>query len=399
MTQPLRTLVVSTSFPLRDGATPGVFVRRMVDSLPNPIHATVLCPADAAPVQESISQARYKLLPFRYAPRPWQVVAQGPGGVMPAFKARPWRALLLPLMLGAMAWRILRDSRHTDLIHANWAICGAIATMVKPFRRRPIVVTLRGDDVTLAERSRLHRLVLDIVIRHATRIVCVASSMHVAVARLYPQSLSRVDVVLNGVGAEYLKLDPRAPCAGAPVELIAVGSLVKRKGYDLLLSALARLEGPAWRLTIIGDGPERQRLMELAGQLGIAQTIRLVGTIPPQEMPARLAQSDLIILSSRSEGRPNVVLEGMAAARPVVAFAIPGVTDLMTADEGWLAEPHDVSDFTRVLTDAIGNEQERLRRGLAARHRVIRSGWTWEATGAAYADIYRRALSSAAHGH
>lgn len=398
MMQRLRILLVSTSYPLRENATAGVFVRRMVESLPAPCQATVLCPADTQPELVSKGTFRYALLPFRYAPRSWQVLAQEPGGVIPSLKAMPWRVLLIPLLFGVMGWRLFREARRNDLVHANWAVCGAVAAIAAKLRHRPLVVTLRGDDVTLAERRRLHRFMLNVAIRHADCVVCVAWSMHAALSRLYPQYSARLEVVLNGVSEVFLRVALPAVREGGMVELLAVGSLIRRKGYDLLLTALARIESRSWRLVLIGEGPERESLMELARRLGVDVAVRFLGSISPEDMPCQYAKCDLVVFPSRSEGRPNVVLEAMAAARPVVAFSIPGVTDLVTSEVGWLVEPGSVSAYASALEEAIGNARLRQHRGEAARRRVISSGGTWEATGRAYAKIYRRALLSQTYG-
>lgn len=398
MTPARRVLVLSTSFPLRSGASAGIFVRRFVEALPESVNATVVCPGDQV-VHLNATYGRYRLHAFRYGPRRWQRLAQGPGGVMPALKARPWLGSLLPALLIAMAWRVFRAVREADVVHANWAVCGAIAALALVLRRQPMVVTLRGDDVTLAWDSRLQRLMLGVAVRRAAIVVCVADSMREAVARLYPSATSRLRVVFNGVGDEYLGLPPPAWREGTPVQLLAVGSLIRRKGHDLLLVALAQIRPASFRLTLVGDGPERKRLIKLADDLGLSALVEFCGEVPPDRMPEYLAHSDLFVLPSRSEGRPNVVLEAMAAARPVVAFAIAGVTDLVKSGiEGWLAAAEDVGAFTAMLTAAIDDEGERLRRGAGARRRVTSSGWTWSATGAAYAGLYEQAITSVSRG-
>jgi len=375
-------------------ASSGIFVRRLVDALSREANITVLCPADSGKREVTEAATGYVLDSFAYGPKLWQVLAQVPGGIMPALRRRPLLAALLPLLLGTMTWRILRHAARNDVVHANWAICGALASLALMLRPRPLVVTLRGDDVTLAQRSRLQKIVLDIVMRRATRIVCVAESMRLALGRLYPESLSRSCVVLNGVDDEFLQLRPPSSHSGSIVELVAVGSLIERKGYDLLLAALAKMESRSWRLTIIGEGFEQQSLEALARRLGLVDMVRFAGAVEPAQMPEKIGASDVFVLPSRSEGRPNVVLEAMAAMRPVVAFAIPGVTDLVDAGrEGWLAEPGNVDELADALEEAIANGEERMQRGRAARERVVRSDWTWAAAAAGYLDIYAQALS------
>jgi len=385
--------MLSTSYPLRADSASGVFVQRLVHALPEPTTVEVLCPADADALTPA-PQGRHRLHAFRYAPRVWRRLAQNPGGVLPAIRRSPVLIALMPALLLAMGWNVFRRARNAQLVHANWALCGAIAALALMIRRRPLVVTLRGDDVTLARRSVLHRMVLSMVIRRAARVVCVADSMWEQVAREYPAVQGRLRVVNNGVGDEFLTLPAPARSVSAAVRLLVIGSLIKRKGIDLLLLALAQSGISGVEVVIVGDGPERESLALLSSQLGLHAVIEFAGAQPPHRVPEYLAACDLLVFPSRSEGRPNVVLEAMAAGRPVVAFAIPGVTDLINSGtEGWLAVPENVTELARALAQAVCNPKERMLRGEAARRRVLASRWTWPAAGMAYAAIYDEAMA------
>jgi len=111
-------------------------------------------------------------------------------------------------------------------------------------------------------------------------------------------------------------------------------------------------------------------------------------------MPGMFAQSDLFVMASLNEGRPNVVLEAMAAAIAIVATRLPGVLELVTeGEQAWLASPGDVAALVGVLDDAMAKPEERLRRGGAARQKVILAGWTWAAAGEAYAAAFQGLLA------
>ncbi len=106
------------------------------------------------------------------------------------------------------------------------------------------------------------------------------------------------------------------------IELVAAGSLQPRKGFDLLIDALAFAERPDLRLTILGDGPLRQALQSQAVRRGVADRVRFLGF---QKNPYPfIAAADAFVLSSRFEGMPNVVLEALACGTPVIALPAPG---------------------------------------------------------------------------
>ncbi|MBL8297676.1 MAG: glycosyltransferase [Rhodanobacteraceae bacterium] len=386
----LRVLVLTTSYPLRATSSSGVFVRRLVEALTAHAQMQVLCPADAS-AEPVDGGARVILLPFRYAPRRWQRLAQEPGGVLPAIRARPALLLLLPWFLLAFSWRLVRAARRVDVIHANWAITGALAALLRPLHRRPVVLTLRGDDVTVARRSGIHRHLLHYSVAHAHTVVCVAESMARNLEAEVPASAPKVRVVLNGVGGEFR---PPVAASGFPARIVFVGSLIPRKGADVLLRAFARMQDSAVVLRFVGDGPERASLQSLGRSLAVDDRLEFCGQVAPEQVADHLAASTLFVLPSYSEGRPNVLLEAMAGGVPVVASRIDGVVDTVREGEhAWLFDAGDVDALTVVLNDAMARPEERQRRALAARRHVEISGWSWEAAARRYADIFAAAAS------
>jgi glycosyltransferase involved in cell wall biosynthesis len=381
----LRVLVLSTSYPLRPESSSGVFVGRLVRALTKHCDVAVLCPADdnSSPV---FADGAERVVAFRYALRRWQGLAQSPGGVLPALRTRPGLFLMLPCFLVSFAASVLRLARKSDVIHANWAFCGALAAVLGPLHRTPIVVTLRGDDVTVAARSRLHDRLLRLAVARAAYVVCVAESMAQHLIEKMPDSAGKVRVVLNGVGAEF------RPSDDSTSRIVFVGSLIPRKGVSDLIRAFARLRDPDATLSIIGDGPERDRLVALAKSLDVGGRVEFVGQVAPDRVSAHLASSSIFVLPSYSEGRPNVLLEAMACGTAVIATRIDGVTDTVSEGEhAWLFEPGDVERLELAMRDALNRPGERARRAAAARRHVEAIGWTWDAAATGYVEIFSAA--------
>lgn len=119
----------------------------------------------------------------------------------------------------------------------------------------------------------------------------------------------------------------RPPLSGGGPCLLTVGRLVRSKGFDLLLTALADLRDtvPSVRLRIVGDGPERAGLVEQAARLGLAGTVEFLGSRGPEQVRAELMGADLFVISSRDEGLPRTLLEATASGVPVVATAVGGI--------------------------------------------------------------------------
>lgn len=135
------------------------------------------------------------------------------------------------------------------------------------------------------------------------------------------------------------------------INLLAAGRLNHQKGIDLLIEAM-KLLNDKFHLTILGEGEERNNLINLAKELGVLEKITFAGF---QKNPyVYMKQADLFVLSSRYEGFPNVVLEANACGTPVVAFNCPGGTGeiIENGTNGFLCECGDIVDLAQKIDKA-----------------------------------------------
>jgi len=145
---------------------------------------------------------------------------------------------------------------------------------------------------------------------------------------------SKVKIILNPVDVEKIKTLSMEPCIdyeGGCLRLLSVGSLVHQKGHDILLKALAEVTID-FHLIVLGEGHLRSELIMLSEELGINDRVEFLGQV---ENPYRYMQNaDYLILSSRYEGLPNVVLESHVCGLPVISFNSPGgVSEIITHNE------------------------------------------------------------------
>jgi glycosyltransferase involved in cell wall biosynthesis len=154
--------------------------------------------------------------------------------------------------------------------------------------------------------------------------------------------------------------------AGAPV-LVAVGRLIRQKGFDLLLRALAKCRSNA-RLVIVGEGPERAALNALAQELGIADRVLFAGFVA--DPAPYYAHGDIFVLPSRWEGFGHVIVEAMACGLPVIAFDCPyGPADILGSGEGgMLVPPEDVDALAAAIDRLLDSPAERARLTAGAGH-------------------------------
>jgi len=147
------------------------------------------------------------------------------------------------------------------------------------------------------------------------------------------------------------------------------GRLSAEKGPDVMVSALARLDDPTVRLSMLGDGPKAAALRGGgAAAAGVAERVTWHGVVPAA---GRLLRAfDVFVLSSRTEGTPMVLFEAMAAGVPVVTTAVGGVPDVVSDTEALLVPPNDPAALAAAISAVLGDPAGARRRAEAARRRL-----------------------------
>jgi glycosyltransferase involved in cell wall biosynthesis len=289
-------------------------------------------------------------------------------------------SLALPAM--ARTWR-------PDACIAFFGIpCGPPAWLLRILRGVPYIVSLRGGDVPgfqpydLAGYHRLTAPLIRFLWRGASHVV--ANSTGLAELARRSAGTTPIRVIPNGVDTECFA-PAAAPTGSDAVRLCFVGRLVRQKGLDVLLAALATLPRHSpWRLTLVGDGPARPELAAQAARLGLGQRIHFAGWTSRETLPGLLADHDLFVFPSRDEGMPNAVLEAMATGLPVVATAIAGNEELVIPDQtGLLVPPDDASALARALERLLAAPGLRREFGAAGRERAMRD-YAWQRVAEAY---------------
>jgi glycosyltransferase involved in cell wall biosynthesis len=216
------------------------------------------------------------------------------------------------------------------------------------------------------------KVALDVLTERARKAACVVAC-NTDVAEEIRRSGARVHLMPHGV--DLRRFHPQPQRHAKELRLLSVGRLVEKKGFHVLLAAAARLDF-AFRLRIIGEGPERERLSEIIETRGLAGRVTLEGSLTHAELPSAYAEADAVVVpsvrdsSGDRDGLPNVVLEAMACARPVVASDISAVGCAVDDGETGLLVPpddaHTLASALRRLADAPAL-RERLGRGGRAR--------------------------------
>jgi len=246
----------------------------------------------------------------------------------------------------------------TTHTHLNLALCAA--RTVLPRSARLVVREPTHAPLTLDGRSTRWRRVLQRVLyRRADLVLATSLPMQRDLARL---TRARVELLHNAVDGAAIRasLSSHVPASASGRRLVSVGRLSTQKSLPDLLAAFAVASDTADRLVLIGDGPLHDELLDRASALGIADRVDLRGFLsqPWQE----IAASDALILTSREEGMPNVVLEALAVGTPVLACdeldVLLDLRDAAPADAVRLVPRTDLAEAIRAIVRRPGPDPD-----------------------------------------
>lgn len=184
-------------------------------------------------------------------------------------------------------------------------------------------------------------------------------------------------LIYHGVDLAEFRAVPLPP-VGERLRIVSAGRLTATKGFPRLLRVVAQLgqQGVPAELTIVGDGSQREALLSLAAELGIAERVKITGWVEPLLLRRAFESSDVFCLLADTtfhDGLPNVVLEAQALGRPVVLSALPAAAEAVSDGvEGFVVEPDDVATACRALTRLAREPGLREQLAKAARDRVER---------------------------
>jgi phosphatidyl-myo-inositol dimannoside synthase len=400
-------VMVATSYPRFPGDTIGTFmepIARGVAARGHEVHMVLPWhPRWQRPDEEH--GVRFHL--FRYAPTDALCVFGYAGALRADVQMRGSAYAVAPaaLVAGWAKVRAVARRYRATVVHGHWVIPGgAVAAAACP--RLPLVVSLHGSDVYVAERSAIAGRVARSVFGRAGWVTACSDDLRtraIALGARAPLS----ETVPYGVDAERFRPNPasRARVRGrlgladdVPL-LFTAGRLVRKKGFEYLIDAVATLAArwPSVTLVIGGAGDLDAELRARSAEQGIGSRVIFPGVLQQDEVADFLAAADLAVVpsvrddSGNVDGLPNVVMESLASGTALVATTaggIPAVAD--DGDNAALVAERDVAGLAARLDELLANPDRRLSLGRRARARIERDHG-WERVADAFERAYRRA--------
>jgi teichuronic acid biosynthesis glycosyltransferase TuaC len=388
---PLSLLTVTTLFPNPIQNTLGVFVETRLRKVLETGEATarVLAPIPWLPSVVNHSS----LGPVHRVPH--ELVRNGIEVEHPRYLVVPKIGMsLTPFTLyRAMRRSLMRRfaaGHRVDLIDAHYFYPDGVAAvwLSKEFDI-PVVVTARGTDLNQIPQYRVPRRMIQRAAARADGLVTVCAALKDSLIELGVPA-ERVTVLRNGVDLDLFhpvnRWEARARHGFRRCTIGSVGHLVERKGHHHVIRALAHL--PDTDLIIVGSGPDRRTLEELAVRLGVAERVRFLGAVDQRMLSEIYGGLDALVLASSREGWANVLLEAMACGTPVVASAVWGTPEVVAAPEaGSLMPTLDANGVVVALGKLFAAPPDRE----ATRRYAER--FDWNSTTRGQLDLFRDILA------
>ena len=294
---------------------------------------------------------------------------------------------------GAARARLLAVPRGTPIVVDGLAF-GVLPELAAELHRDHPLLALVHHPLALetgippAEAEEFHRRERA-ALAHTDRVIVTSPSTARRLSADYAVAAERITVALPGS-------EPRAKARNGragPLALIAVGAVVRRKGYDVLIDALARLRDLPWRMTIAGDrtrSPATVATLEAAVRRhALGDRIAFAGAVDDARLAALHAEADLFVLPSRFEGYGMAFAEAIAHGLPVVGTTAGAIPDTVPDGAGILVPPDDAAALAQALRRLITEDNAREKVAAAARAAAARLP-TWRQS----AEVFARAIEA-----
>jgi glycosyltransferase involved in cell wall biosynthesis len=403
-----RVVMVASSYPRFPGDTVGTFMEPIAHGLAARGHEVHMVLPWHPDWTRSDREDGVTFHLFRYAPTASLNVFGYASALRADVAIRGSALAVTPLALAA-GWRAARAVARqvgATMMHGHWVVPGgALAAAALP-KGAPLVVSLHGSDVYLAERHELVGRVARWVFHRARYVTACSDDLRIRAIAL-GASEDRSVTIPYGVDSRRFRPDPairvqrRAAWRIDPDDEIAfaAGRFVRKKGFEYLIDALGILASrrPRLRLVLAGGGDLESDLRERAARLGITNRVILPGVLTQGGVADALAASDVAIVPSvrdeagNVDGLPNVVLESLASATPLVATTAGGIGSVVKDEvSGLLVGERDAAALANTIDRVLSDRALAVRLGTAARvWASTHAGWDQVAE--RFEEVYERA--------
>lgn len=277
----------------------------------------------------------------------------------------------------SLPFKIFKIIDNFDIIHAHSHLFFStnVCAFIRKFNPTPLIITNHGI-MSASAPGWFNILYLKTLgrwtLNSADRILCYTDEEKEKLINLLHINKSKIIVVPNGVDTD--RFHPRIKNNNTNAfSLLWVGRFVKGKGVEYLIYSMFILvkDKPDLHLTLIGDGPGKERIIELIVNLGLQNYVTIIDFVPYDKIPEMFQNSDIFVLPSIYEGVPRTVLEAMSCGLPVIISQFSHLEDLIEGG-GLMFLKMDVQALSNTLKSIINDKSKQSEMGQNARDKIVR---------------------------
>jgi len=278
------------------------------------------------------------------------------GGLPAAWERKKWTRMLFPFLLLAQTIAVRRLAPSHDLVHTQFTISAAAAVLSERFHHKPIVATVRGSDIYRIPKYPCGREFTRLTLSKCRKITTMSKHL----------LQTTIDLGIPKEKIEYIPPPIDFECFhSGPWEdrepfIVFIGSLIKRKGPDILIESYQKVASqfPEYTLIIVGSGPEENALLEQAENLGLNGKIKFIPRLSNTEVARLLRKSRLFVLPSLEEALGMVVVESLASGTPVIGTNVGGIPEVVPSSAGKLVAPNNPDELSEAICHLLNNVDE-----------------------------------------
>lgn len=407
----MNVCMVTSTYPRFAGDGTGRFIERLAEALVELGHEVhVWAPYDSltTPVESYQKAVVHR---FRYV---WPDSLSLMGHARALYrdvKVKPLVYALVPFYSISCLAHVFHFS-HThrvDILHSQWVLpSGSLAALVSRTTGTPLMVSLHGSDIFMAESNPVYTHLARIAFDTATIVTSCSQDLLDRAIKLGLDP-AKGQVIPYGVDLDRFAVDKaggmewrrRLGLSADDLVVAGLGRLVDKKGFTYLVQAMPTVcrAFPNAHFVIGGQGPLTTELQHRASETGVADRLHLPGHVEWNEVPGYMNMADVFVMPSihdeagNVDGLPNVVLEAMASSLPIVASNVAGLPAVVHEGEnGFLVPERQPDALARALNLLLSQPDLRNRFGQASRRRA-ETELGWEAIARRYVSGYQRALA------
>lgn len=397
----MNILILTSSYP--PNALNATFMSELAESLlAKKISVIVLCPHQGdlpyRCVQNGVLIIRF---PYWFFPADEQL--GGPTGILPSIHRSPLAVLqMIPfcICLFLTTWRLIRNEK-IELIHSHWVIPqGLIGAIIQFFIGTPHISSGHGTDIYLVNSYRIMHPLMRFIGKFSDCITSNSRYTNQLVSGVSPIT-TQLQIIPMGIALNefmYQSTESNEVIHKEKI-ILFVGRLIPLKGCHILIEAISRLHRSdlLYKLIIIGDGPEKEPLKELANRLKVLSFIHFIGKQNRKALLSYYAEADLLVLPSmpynnQTEGLGVVLLEAMAAGVPVIGSNTGGIPDIIEDRVNGLLFPPGDPDALAEAIIWILSDPELTNRIRKMAYSTVKEGFSWNFISEQFINVYKEAL-------